>query len=121
MRCSEPQDRWHIFQHHREMRICLDLAERLLRSGEMTSACSFVPFPFQFCHFSQCFSLTPATDLTTSHAWFNRKSLTTLSCARAEHIQLHTNQSTSMQTRIVSQGPPQELSCPFSELTRLCQ
>ena len=36
---------------------------RLLRSGELTSACSVDPFPFQFCHCSQCFSLVCATDL----------------------------------------------------------
>ena len=59
----------------------LDPVQRLLRSGELTSACSVDPFPFQFCHCSQCFSLVCATDLMTSHAW-----LRTVSHAHVVHF-----------------------------------
>ena len=74
MRCSERQDRWYIFENRTEWRLCSDHVQRLLRSGELTSACSVDPFPIHFCHCSQCFSLVCATDLMTSHAWLKSKS-----------------------------------------------
>ena len=74
MRCSERQDRWYIFENHTEWRICSDPVQRLSRSGVLTSVCSVVFFPFQFCHCSQCCSLVCATDLMTSRAWLKSQS-----------------------------------------------
>ena len=45
----------------------------------LTSACSVVFLPFQFCHCSQCCSLVCATDLMTCHAWLKSKVIRTVS------------------------------------------